>query len=96
MNKTILQIPLSTQLKKNAEAIAAEQGFSSLQEVVRVFLTRFAAKKVEVSLQDAILLSESNEKRYIQMTEDFANNKNVFTADSIKDLLTQLHEDKVS
>ncbi len=71
MNKTILQVPMSTQLKNSAEEIASQQGFSSLQEVVRVFLTKFAAKKMEMSWQEPISLSDSNEKRYSDMTEDF-------------------------
>lgn len=51
MNKTILQVPLTRELKNNAEKIALQQGFSSLQEAVRVFLTKLAQKKVEIILQ---------------------------------------------
>ncbi|HUD43947.1 MAG TPA: hypothetical protein VMR41_00185 [Patescibacteria group bacterium] len=96
MNKTILQIPMTTQLKNNAESIASEQGFSSLQEVVRVFLTKFAAKKVEITWQEPIYLSEHNEKRYIDMSEDFKNNKNVYSVNSVTDLVKELNENKVS
>lgn len=38
MQKTILQVPLSQNLKINAKNAAHEHGFSSLQEIVRVFL----------------------------------------------------------
>lgn len=91
MQKTILQVPITQDLKINAENAAHEQGFSSLQEIVRVFLTKLAAKKVEVSL-DSILLSEVNENRYISMTKDFETNKNVKTAQNVDDLLSQLNE----
>ncbi len=91
MQKTILQVPLTQDLKLNAEKIAHEQGFSSLQEIVRVFLTKLAAKKVEVTL-DSIVLSEENENRYLTMTKDFETNKNIKTAQNIDDLLTQLNE----
>lgn len=37
MNKTILQVPVSITVRKDAEKQALEQVFSSLQEAVRVF-----------------------------------------------------------
>lgn len=92
MQKTILQVPITQDLKFNAEKAAHEQGFSSLQEIVRVFLSKLAANKVEVTLE-SIFLSESNEKRYINMTEDFEADRNIHTAQSVDDLLTQLNED---
>jgi antitoxin component of RelBE/YafQ-DinJ toxin-antitoxin module len=91
MQKTILQIPITQDLKINAENAAHEQGFSSLQEIVRVFLAKLAAKKVEVSL-DSIMLSEKNENRYLNITKDFETGENVKTAQNVDDLLTQLNE----
>ena len=91
MQKTILQVPITQDLKINAENAAHEQGFSSLQEIVRVFLAKLAAKKVEVSL-DSIVLSEENEDRYLAMTKDFETDKNVKKAKNVEDLLTQLNE----
>jgi antitoxin component of RelBE/YafQ-DinJ toxin-antitoxin module len=91
MQKTILQVPISQDLKINAENAAHEQGFSSLQEIVRVFLAKLAAKKVEVTL-DSIVLSEENENRYLTITKDFEAGKNVKTAENIEELLTQLNE----
>jgi hypothetical protein len=38
MNKTVLQIPINQELRISAEQEALSQGFSSLQELVRVFL----------------------------------------------------------
>ncbi len=91
MQKIILQVPLTQDLKFNAEKVAHEQGFSSLQEIVRVFLTKLAAKKVEVTL-DSTVLSEENENRYLTMTKEFETGKNVKTAENIEELLTQLNE----
>lgn len=92
MQKTILQVPLTQDLKLTAEKAAHDQGFSSLQEIVRVFLSKLAANKVEVTL-DSVSLSENNEKRYSKMTEDFSSNKNIHVAQNTDDLLTQLNED---
>ena len=90
MNKTILQVPLDKQLKDNAERVASEQGFSSLQEIVRVFLARLASNKVEIVLQESITLSPESEKRYIKALDDFKSNKDVYEARSVEDFLNQL------
>lgn len=93
MNKTILQVPISQDLKFNAEKQALSQGFSSLQELVRVFLTKIASRKIEVTLQESVMLSSQNEKRYLDMTKDFESGKNIYSADSVNDLVSKLHED---
>jgi hypothetical protein len=47
MNKTAkIQIPLDYGLKTQAEQMASVYGYSSLQEVVRVFLTGFVSKSI--------------------------------------------------
>lgn len=96
MSKTILQVPLSSALRHNAEEVAMLQGFSSLQEVVRVFLSRFADRKVEMVLQEPVLLSEKTEKLYSHMNKDFREKKNVYTASNVGDLMKQLHENPLS
>lgn len=96
MNKTILQVPMDKTLKNKAEKAALEQGFSSLQEAVRVFLSGLSQKKVEVSFQEPMILSEKSEKRYGQMTKDFKSNKNIFKAKNITDLVKLLNEDPIS
>lgn len=96
MNKTILQVPISQDLKINAEREALSQGFSSLQELVRVFLSKIASRKIEVTLQEPITLSTKNEKKYLDMTKDFKSGKNIYSADSVESLINKLHEDPVS
>jgi len=95
MQKTVLQIPISKQLKDDAEKAAYDQGFSSLQEVLRVFMKKFANKNINFSLkeEEAVKLSKKSEKRYLKAMEDFKKEKNVFTATSVDDLIRQLHED---
>ncbi len=89
MQKTILQITMDKQLKINAEKAAFEQGFSSLQEVVRVFLTQLASRNVQITLQESLSLSVENEKRYIEMTKDFEVGINVFFANDVQDLVSK-------
>ncbi len=42
MSRTILQIPMTKELRAKAEAVAQEYGFSSLQETVRVLLHKLS------------------------------------------------------
>jgi len=48
MDSTILQVPLSKQLRLQATQAAEEQGFSSLQEAVRVFLQELAVGTIQL------------------------------------------------
>jgi antitoxin component of RelBE/YafQ-DinJ toxin-antitoxin module len=96
MNKTVLQIPINQDLKISAEQEALSQGFSSLQELVRVFLSRIATGRIEVTLQESTMLSENNEKRYLNMTNDFELGKNIYASDSVSDLVNKLHENSIS
>ena len=93
MQKTVLQIPMNTQLKRDAENVAFAQGFSSLQEAVRLFLAKLSEKKIELTFQEVVMLSPKAEKRYLEMTEDFEKGKNVYTAKNVKDLMRQLNAD---
>jgi hypothetical protein len=96
MNKTVLQIPINQDLKISAEQEALSQGFSSLQELVRVFLSKIATHRIEITLQESTVLSGMNEKRYLDMTKDFELGKNTYSADSVNDLVNKLHENSIS
>lgn len=91
MHKVTLQVPMNQQLKIDAEKAALEQGFSSLQELVRVILSKVAQKKIEVNFEETVILSKKNEKRYLKMTEDFKKNKNVYSAKNLEEFLSQLN-----
>lgn len=75
MNTTILQIPITKQLRNQAATIAEQEGFSSLQEAVRLFLKQFSAKKIAVSFTQQVLLSEKNDIRYAKMINDIKSGK---------------------
>lgn len=57
-------------LRDLATAKAEKMGFSSLQEVVRVFLSRVASGEMRVELEPAVTLSVKNDRRYAKMIED--------------------------
>lgn len=91
MQKVTLQIPMNEQLKIEAERAALDQGFSSLQELVRVILFRVAQRKIEINVEEVIILSEKADKRYARAMKDFKEGKNVYTAKNVDDFLRQLN-----
>lgn len=93
MNTTTLQVPLSKDLKSSATAVAKEFGFSSLQEIVRVLLTKLARKELslEVGQVEHIKLTPAAKRRYAKMTEDFKTGKNILHAKNVDDLIRQLN-----
>lgn len=87
MNTTVLQIPINVDLRKRVDQMAENQGFSSVQEVVRVFLSRFATGKVGVEFFPSVELSSRNEARYSRMMRSKTNQKEF---DNVDDLLDDL------
>ena len=75
MQRTVLQVPIDLDLKNEAEQVAQLQGFSSLQEVVRVFLNRFAQKRIGLTFEQSVQLSVNAIKRYNKMTDDIKKGK---------------------
>ena len=91
MQRTVLQVPLPKELKISAEKAAQDAGFSSLQEVLRVFMNKFANKKIDLTFEEEITyLSPKAEKRYMKITEDFEKGRNVYTARNVNELMKQL------
>jgi len=92
----VLQVPMSKDLRKKATLVALSQGYSSLQETVRVFLTQLADHKIETNFYPVvkeIQLSPKAIKRLNKQTEDIKSGKSkIFTADSIEELMAHLHK----
>ena len=93
MQKTVLQIPMSKQLKDDAQKAALDRGFSSLQEVLRVFMKKLADKNIDFSFNEkgTVRLSKKNAKRYSKILEDIESGKEkVYAAKNVDDFLEQL------
>jgi hypothetical protein len=71
MSRTILQVPLPTSLRQTAEKRARQDGFSSLQEVIRLFLKKYSQKQVSATfINEEEQLSPKAAKRYAKMIAD--------------------------
>ena len=93
MDTVTLQVPMNKSLRDTAAVVAADYGFSSLQEVIRVLLNKLAKRQLSVNIEQfpAVKLSAKNEKRYLKMVDDFKAGRNVYYAKDVDDMMKQLH-----
>ena len=93
MNRVILQVPMPKVLKEKAEAIAEDQGFSSLQEVIRVILTKLARRELTVAVgYPEERLSPRAERRYAKIIKDIKEGKvKTVSFENTKDMMSYLH-----
>jgi len=76
MDTTILQVPIKKTLRSKATKAAAFQGFSSLQEAVRIFLNQLATHAVIVTFKpQSVQLSQKAIKRYNRMIDEVESGK---------------------
>lgn len=72
---TILQVPLDKKLRDQASYVASKMGFSSLQEIVRVFLNKIAVGKINLTFEEPVQLSPKAIKRYNKMIDEIESGK---------------------
>lgn len=96
MDTMILQVPVSKALKQQAEIVARDYGFSSLQESVRIFLKKLATRAVTIDIsptEEHVTLSSAAKRRYAKMSKDFHSGNDIYRATSVSELMNHLHED---
>ncbi len=79
-------------LRDEAEIVALDYGFSSLQETIRVILKKLTMRQLGISITEteSISLSHAAKKRYTTLSHDFKKNKNTHNAADADDFLKQL------
>lgn len=93
MDKTILQIPITKTLKREAKLVAVSYGFSSLQDLMRIMLTKLANKQLTIQISDQpIPISKKNEGRYLKMEKDLREGKKFYTAKDVPSLMEHLNQ----
>lgn len=76
MNRIILQVPMKKELRDQAEIAAKNNGFSSLQEVMRVFLLQFVENKIDVGfVEPPVQLSKRAVTRYNRIIKNIESGK---------------------
>lgn len=92
MHRTILQVPMQEKLRNEAAQAAASQGFSSLQEAVRVFLRKLAQGEVHLRVAEREeRLSPAAERRYAKIVADIKRGKNITKTKSLDELFAYLN-----
>lgn len=89
----VLQVPMSKELREKATLAALAQGYSSLQESVRVFLTQLAERKIEsrFSPVEEVQLSPKADKRYSKIIDDIESGKRKTSSfNSVDELMSYL------
>lgn len=97
MNRVILQVPMTADLKKQAEKAASEHGFSSLQESVRVFLKQLSEKRILLSIHtiepaEHVALSTKAKNRYSKVTSDIQSGRNVTKTETLNEAFKLLKQ----
>ncbi len=89
---TKIQIPMKMSLKKKAEKVAEDYGYSSIQEVVRVFLMSFSEGRIKTSfmVEDTVEhISEEYEQfldKRLKETKEAIKRGNAYTIHSAEEL----------
>ena len=92
METTNLQIPIRIDLKKSATEAALEQGFSSLQEAVRVFLKKLSERSMNINyIEKTVQLSPKAIRRYNRISKEIEAGIGIHEAKDVDDLMRQLN-----
>jgi hypothetical protein len=92
-DRTVLQIPMDMALRKSAEKVALEQGFSSVQEAVRLFLHQLKDNVIlfQYSAPKTVVLSAKAAKRYDKIIADMNNGNQSGPFETVEELMAQLN-----
>ena len=93
MQRVILQVPMSKDLREKAEAVSSDLGFSSIQETIRVLLTKLSKKEFSLKVEDVEevnYLSPAAEKKFKKAVEDIKAGRNIYRPKDKEDFFKML------
>lgn len=94
MQRVVVQVPMSKELKEKAETVSADLGFSSVQEIIRVLLTKLSKKELSLKVEEVeeiTHLSPAAERKFKKAVADIKAGRNVTKTKNIDELLSLLH-----
>ena len=94
MQRVIVQVPMNRNLKEKAEIVASDLGFSSIQEAIRVLLTKLSKKEFSLKVEEVEevkYLSPAAERRFKKAVEDIKAGRNITKTKNVDELLELLH-----
>ena len=85
---------MSKDLKENAQSASSDLGFSSLQEAIRVLLTKLSKKeltlKVTEEVEEITHLSKAAERKFKKAVADIKAGRNITKTKNVDELLSLL------
>lgn len=86
---------MNKDLKEKAESVSSDLGFSSLQEAIRVLLTKFSKREFSLKVEEAEeipYLSAAAEKKFKKAQEDIKAGKVSPKFDNAADAISWLND----
>lgn len=93
MQRVIVQVPMSKELKEKAQSASSDLGFSSLQEIIRVLLTKLSKRELTMTVEpveEITHLSKAAEARYKKAVQDIKVGRNITKTNNVDELLSLL------
>lgn len=93
MQRVVVQVPMSRELKEKAQSVSLDMGFSSLQETIRLLLTKLSKRELTMTiepLEEIAHLSKAAEARYAQAVRDIKAGRNITKTKNVDELLSLL------
>jgi len=93
MQRVIVQVPMNKDLKETAEAVSSDMGFSSIQEAIRVLLTKLSKREFSLKVEEAeeiTHLSVAAGKKFKKAVEDIKAGRNITKTKSVDEFLKLL------
>lgn len=93
MQRVIVQVPMSKALREKAEFVSSDLGFSSIQEAIRVLLTKLSKKEFSLrveEVEEVTYLSPAAERKFKKAVEDIKAGRNIYKPKDKKDFFKML------
>jgi len=94
MQRVVIQVPMTIDLKRQAEAVSSDMGFSSLQEAIRVLLTKLSKKEFSLrveEVEEVTHLSPAAERKFKKAIEDIKAGRNIYKPKNKKEFFALLN-----
>lgn len=93
MQRVIVQVPMSKNLKEKVEVVSTDLGFSSVQEVIRVLLTKLSKREFSLIVgetEEITKLSSAAESKFKKAVADIKVGRNVYKPKNKKEFFEML------
>lgn len=93
MQRVIVQVPMTQELKEKVEIVSSDLGFSSIQETIRVLLTKLSKREFNIKVEEVeeiTDLSPAAEKKFKRAAEDIKAGRNIYKPKNKKEFFELL------